>query len=158
MKAITLTQPWASLVAAGSKRIETRSWSSAYRGPLAIHAAKGWKADDRTAAVCEPFYKHLRAALGPEANVVADLPRGAILAVVQLVDVVRIGPRLPVDVFARFMVAPDEEAFGNYAPGRFAWLLNHPIVVPPEPIEARGALSLWDVPPSIETALWRAAA
>src|SRR5690348_17556570 len=42
MKALTLTQPWASLVAIGAKRIETRSWSTSYRGPLAIHAAKGF--------------------------------------------------------------------------------------------------------------------
>jgi activating signal cointegrator 1 len=42
MKAITLTQPWATLVAIGAKRIETRSWPTNYRGPLAIHAAKGF--------------------------------------------------------------------------------------------------------------------
>ncbi len=40
MKAISLHQPWASLVATGVKTIETRSWSTKYRGPLAIHAAK----------------------------------------------------------------------------------------------------------------------
>lgn len=40
MKALTLWQPWASLIALGIKRIETRSWSTNYRGPLAIHAAK----------------------------------------------------------------------------------------------------------------------
>jgi hypothetical protein len=31
MKALTLTQPWASLVAFKAKRIETRSWSTNYR-------------------------------------------------------------------------------------------------------------------------------
>ena len=40
MKALTLWQPWASLIAVGAKTIETRSWSTKYRGPLAIHAAK----------------------------------------------------------------------------------------------------------------------
>jgi activating signal cointegrator 1 len=39
MKALSLWQPWASLVALGVKTIETRSWSTSYRGPLAIHAA-----------------------------------------------------------------------------------------------------------------------
>lgn len=38
MKALTLHQPWASLVALGVKTIETRSWATRYRGPLAIHA------------------------------------------------------------------------------------------------------------------------
>jgi hypothetical protein len=42
VKAITLQQPWASLIALGAKSVETRSWSTAYRGPLAIHAGKKW--------------------------------------------------------------------------------------------------------------------
>src|SRR3954451_22243677 len=40
--ALTLTQPWATLVAIGAKQIETRSWGTSYRGWLAIHAAKGY--------------------------------------------------------------------------------------------------------------------
>ncbi len=46
MKAITEPQPWASLIAAGVKTILTRSWSSEYRGPLAIHAGKHRPAHD----------------------------------------------------------------------------------------------------------------
>ena len=40
MKAITVWQPWASLLVSGRKRYETRSWATTYRGPIAIHAAK----------------------------------------------------------------------------------------------------------------------
>ena len=39
MKAITIWQPWASLIACGAKKYETRSWPTKYRGPIAIHAA-----------------------------------------------------------------------------------------------------------------------
>lgn len=39
MKAITIWQPWASLLAHRVKTYETRSWATAYRGPIAIHAA-----------------------------------------------------------------------------------------------------------------------
>jgi hypothetical protein len=42
IKCISLWQPWASLVAVGAKRIETRGWATAYRGRLGIHAAKRW--------------------------------------------------------------------------------------------------------------------
>ena len=42
MKALTVRQPWASLIAAGVKTIETRSWATSFRGPLAIHAGKRW--------------------------------------------------------------------------------------------------------------------
>src|SRR6266699_6473957 len=60
--ALTMTDPWGSLVAAGAKRIETRSWSTAYRGPLAIHVAKTLPA--RAEALCyeEPFCQALEAA------------------------------------------------------------------------------------------------
>lgn len=40
MKALTIRQPWASLIAVGVKTIENRSWGTKHRGPLAIHAAK----------------------------------------------------------------------------------------------------------------------
>ena len=40
MKALSLTQPWATLVVIGAKRIETRFWHTSYVGPLLIHAAK----------------------------------------------------------------------------------------------------------------------
>lgn len=40
MKALTVRQPWASLIACGAKTIETRSWRTSYRGWLAIHAGK----------------------------------------------------------------------------------------------------------------------
>lgn len=39
MKALSLRQPWASLIAEGRKTIETRTWHTHYRGPLAIHAS-----------------------------------------------------------------------------------------------------------------------
>ena len=38
MKALTIIQPWATLLAAGKKRIETRSWKTNYRGEILIHA------------------------------------------------------------------------------------------------------------------------
>jgi hypothetical protein len=40
VKALSLKQPWASLVAAGAKTIETRTWAPAYRGPLLIVSSK----------------------------------------------------------------------------------------------------------------------
>lgn len=38
MKAITILQPYASLIVAGAKQYETRSWDTPYRGIIAIHA------------------------------------------------------------------------------------------------------------------------
>ena len=40
MKAISIRQPFASLIVAGVKDIENRSWPTNYRGPVLIHAAQ----------------------------------------------------------------------------------------------------------------------
>jgi len=42
MKALSLQQPWAWLMTAGPKRIENRKWRTNYRGPVLVHASKGW--------------------------------------------------------------------------------------------------------------------
>ncbi len=40
MKAISIRQPFASLIVAGIKDIENRSWSTKYRGKILIHASR----------------------------------------------------------------------------------------------------------------------
>jgi hypothetical protein len=40
IKALSLKQPWANLVASGEKTIETRKWPADYRGPLLIVSSK----------------------------------------------------------------------------------------------------------------------
>ena len=42
MKALTICQPYAHLIAIGEKRVENRTWPTSYRGPLLIHAGKSW--------------------------------------------------------------------------------------------------------------------
>lgn len=137
MKALTLTQPWATLVAIEAKRIETRSWQTHYRGPLAIHAAKGLAGMRQRdfVALCgrAPFAPALAAAGYRDP---ADLPRGAIVAVAELVAIERIE--------AATMPDEPERSFGDYRPGRYAWhLAGVRRLVSPRP--ARGALGLWSV-------------
>lgn len=45
MVCLGLWNPWAVLLVAGAKRVETRSWPIRHRGPLLIHAAKHWSKD-----------------------------------------------------------------------------------------------------------------
>jgi hypothetical protein len=154
VRAISLWQPWASLVAIGAKRIETRHWSTTYRGPLAIHAAKKWSRDLELTAREHPFEAALRAG---SAWPPADLPFGAIVAVCELHSCNEILGRSATDVslmrFGGFpmvgggydVVTVDEEAFGDYEPGRFAWRLSH-VRKLPKPIPFRGAQGFFDVP------------
>lgn len=43
MKALSVKQPWANLIASGTKTIETRLWPTDYRGPLLIVSSKAPK-------------------------------------------------------------------------------------------------------------------
>lgn len=154
MKALTLTQPWASFVAHGAKRIETRSWRTNYRGLLAIHAAKGFPAECRDLCWTSPFFEALHGhgyfppapAEGEPPTVL--LPRGGIVAVVTLEDVVKTETIEPLFKTGRFL--PHERAFGDYTPGRFGWLFSPTVLRLAVPVPCRGALGLWDISPGLE--------
>lgn len=138
-KALSLTQPWATLIALKAKRVETRSWSTHFRGPVAIHAAKGFPASARDLCWTLPFGD----ALGDLTP--SKLPVGAIVATAYI-D----GCRFTEDV-ARQLDEP-ELSFGDYSPGRFAWFLSS-IIALDKPIPCKGALGLWTIPPDIRAQL-----
>lgn len=137
MKAITLTQPWASAVALGYKRVETRSWRTTYRGPIAIHAAKGF-----------PGYAKEFAGLEFAAGRFPDgrLPRGAIVARAVLRDCERTEEAAITISQADARWWGLEHLYGDYAPGRWAWFLSE-IEPLAEPVFVRGALGLWEWEP-----------
>jgi len=140
MKALTLTQPWATLVALGAKRIETRSWQSSYRGPLAIHAAKGMPTSCRELCNAEPFRSVLLRGLGITDDAPrwdAILPRGEILALVKLS---RIDPTGNI----RTTLSSQERAFGDYGDHRYAWTLSNLLVLNDPRPKVAGHLSLWE--------------
>jgi len=146
MKVLTLTQPWASLVANGSKKIETRSWRTNYRGPIAIHAAKGFPKWAQDECALPAF----RDAIWP--LTVSMLPTGVILCTTTLIDCKAMGnedadPHFDDDTLfdIGWGLTPSERRFGNYEDGRFAWILSD-INVLAEPISAKGALGLWEFP------------
>jgi hypothetical protein len=140
VKAISLWQPWATLVACGAKRIETRSWPTPYRGPLAIHAAKRWTIDEQVLLSDPHFRAALAVALQEKVWQGPNLPLGSVVALATLRDCL---PTTPANL-ARLGIAEDpwEAEFGNYAPGRFMWVLEDVLSV--VPIPARGAQGLWD--------------
>jgi hypothetical protein len=137
MKAITIRQPWATLVALGAKRIETRSWSTQYRGPLAIHASKSFTPLDREHCHGRYVRRRLREAGIEDPD---DLPLGKVVAVAELVDCVRM-TREFIDRLKE--TRPGEYSFGFYRPGRWSWHLRKVRPVEP-PARAHGRLSVWE--------------
>jgi len=157
LKAITLTQPWASLVMCGAKKIETRSWRTKYQGRVVIHAAKGMPMPALALAMGlsavsgfreAPMFKAALDRAGLQGD---HLPRGVALGVVTLVGcypIIRGYPEGMVNtagVFGYHQPAKDtdEYAFGDWGPGRWAWVLNDPRPFV-EPFPCRGSLGLWD--------------
>lgn len=132
MKAITLWQPWASLIFTGWKRFETRSWPTFYRGPLAIHAAKRPCPDIRWD---EPLGDLLIDEFG--GHWALDLPRGAVIGTVDLVQCLST---------EAFDVDAPEQLCGDWSPGRYAWKLENPHKFA-VPIPANGAQGFWEWTP-----------
>lgn len=185
MKALTIYQPWASLIALGAKTIETRSWRTSYRGPLAIHAgttlALLGDAPDAWRAFPLEVYTSTRSAdaprrFPPDVQSVDPLPRGAVVATATLVDCVPINPSAaqigegadgllvlsdrgeggwwPFGAHLRgdertygpahhYVAGPSEQPYGDFAPGRWAWLLANvqPLT---RPVPAKGRQGLWE--------------
>lgn len=129
MKAITLHQPWASLIFTGWKKFETRSWPTFYRGPLAIHAAKRHCPDIRCD---EPLGDLLIDEFG--GHWAMDLPRGAVIGTVDLVQCLNV---------EAFDADAPEQLCGDWSPGRYAWKLENPHKFA-VPIPASGAQGFWD--------------
>lgn len=133
MKALSLHQPWASLVAHGLKKIETRGPRSPrrYRGPLLIHAAKVFDADAYH-ALWERF-DEVRCAWLESVP-----PLGAIVAVARVVDIREMTPEWIAEQ------TPLERAVGDWQPGRFGWVLED-VRRFAEPIPYAGKQGLFEV-------------
>lgn len=145
MKALTIWQPWASLLALGQKKYETRSRPFRYRGLIAIHAAQYRKLPPdiyqalysalKTKGFHEPSYEksllyHL------EQGFMAQY-FGTVIAETELVDC-----HLIDEAFVA-KLPPGEVRMGDFTPGRFAFefadmkCLNKPVPV-------KGAQGLWN--------------
>ncbi len=142
MKALTIWQPWASLLASGRKKYETRSWATSYRGPIAIHAAKrpvrqtidelvadrgdGWTTLD--------YFESLFMRPGE----LDHLPTGVVVGTALLTRCNLITE----DFVAK--LTPMELALGDFTLGRYAWEFHGRIPLD-SPIPAKGMQGLWEL-------------
>ena len=166
MRALTLHQPWASLIAVGAKRIETRSWPVPSTQPvgtenyskIAIHAGKtiirapfdykptseqmrgiNWQYDPN-----RRFHERVSHYLGR--NWKDKLPTGCIVATA-IIERCVIMNRENEHLWPA--KDSDERLFGEYDYGRCMWFLTDIEPVDP-PINIRGYQGLWTVPDSID--------
>lgn len=136
MKALTVSQPFASLIASGEKWIENRSWKTNYRGLLAIHAGVGTQYMPK---------KEL-----------ARYPNGCIIAVGELAACVRLSEikdrNMTIEARNR-RIAGTERTWGDadwhpHAEGPYCWILDR-VRRLNEPIKAVGKQGMWNIDPAI---------
>lgn len=120
MKALTLWQPWASLIIDGRKTVETRPVPWHFIGRFAVHA--GLKVD-REACI--------RFGYDPD-----TIPRGAVLGTVLKTGLIH---------FENSVIGPNYVAdeYGDFTPGRYGYPLER-VLKFPNPIPAIGHQGFWD--------------
>lgn len=125
MKVLTVQQPFASLIASGLKEYEFRTWRTAYRGEILIHAAK--KTD--------------RGAMARLADLCPEYPTGCIMARATLTDCVRVDDafrdvlrQMHPTVYAGITESPAWEGYG----------FRLEDIRPVGPVAAKGMLGLWE--------------
>lgn len=136
MRAITICQPYASLIANPPhvKRIENRTWPTRYRGDIAIHAGKStlWI---RTWSGAMP----------------RPMPFGAIVAVARLYDCLELASALEAIARGEGGAAHAELLIqSDHAGGPFCWMFDmiRPLA---EPVYCPGAQGMWFVPPRLSS-------
>ena len=149
MKALTLHQPWATLIAAGVKKMETRSWGpprSLIGHRIALHAGKQLIKSQN--GLGTGTWEMMNRLYGPDWS---DLiPRGKVVATALLADASRVlaldletgratlGGSSPRTVLA--------DPYGDFSPGRWLWFLEDVQPCNP-PVPASGAQGLWNWEP-----------
>ena len=128
LTAITLHQPWASLVAKGCKQYETRDWPTSYRGPIIIHAGRKPKGK-------QELREHDKVLVSFKDLLNEDCPYSAVVAIAELTDVI-----LMTEEFINQQY-PTELRCGNWKIGRYAFKLENIRAI--APIPATGKQGLW---------------
>lgn len=129
MKVLSLTEPFATLIADGKKRIETRSWKTNYRGELYIHASMTKVSKENLND------KELMALVD-----INKLNFGKIICKCKLVDCLYM-----TNEYVNWMKNNNYQEYvcGGYQEGRYAWILED-VEILDEPLEVKGHLGIWN--------------
>lgn len=140
MRALTVYQPHAMMLAIGLRTIETRGWLTPYRGPMLIHAAKRWNnsiAEDCRFAGNQVRRQYDTLKLTESQITIADTPwgetRGCVLAIATLSDCIPI----PEPCGTEF-----DTCWGGFGPGRYGFVLTD-LRTLSKPVPAVGEQQLW---------------
>lgn len=129
MRVLSIKEPFASLVALGIKKIETRSWKTNYRGEIYIHASltKNVIKDEKR--------KEKLLSLFPDNY---DFKQGYIICKAYLKDCIYMDE----EFISNIKKDETEYLCGHYDVGRYAWVLEN-VELLDKVIPAKGKLGIW---------------
>jgi hypothetical protein len=140
MKALSIKQPWASLIAHGIKDIENRTWKTNFRGRIYIHVsgvsagspAQVLNKDQLNSFLMKAFFRYSD----------TSLIKSAIIGEVDIIDCVINHPSIWADKGKLF----DLNGYGhteNYKP-TYNWVLANPVLYDKPILNVKGKLSFWE--------------
>ena len=125
MKALSIRQPWAWLIAHGHKPIENRDWPTSFRGRFLIHASKGmtkFEYEDCAELVAAIYRKTDKAISLPA---FADLERGGIVGIGEIIGCL-------------------DDSSSYWFSGKYGFVVHNAAPLPFRPY--KGQLGFFDVP------------
>lgn len=159
MKCLSLWDPWATLMMIGAKKIETRSWSTDYRGWVAIHAGLNFPSEARRAWCGGGPIRRELLLHGRGDPMMSRCP--GIIAVGWLQECGQIMSEdcspMATNWSAGAVYPPSapELHYGDYTPGRFAWIFRD-VQRLAVPVPYRGRQKLFNIPDDLLAGKWRA--
>lgn len=135
MKALTISQPFATMIAEGTKWIENRVWATSYRGPVAIHAGMGTQYLTK--------------------DQLAKYPVGMVIAVADIVGcqsmttIEACGLGLSANQLIPGTQITFEQAYQHpHCEGPYCWILANVRKV--KPVKVTGRQRLWNLPEGLQ--------
>lgn len=156
LPALTIYQPWCSLIAVGAKRFETRSWAPPVRHigyRWALHAGAQRPTPSLLRGLTVKDTQAMELALGIPLGGWQRLPLASVVAFGKLAGAYRVGRRngmeLETDALVpgslaldRITLNPTEDVMGDYSAGRWLWWFDD-VAALKTPIPAKGRQGVW---------------
>jgi len=129
MKALSIKQPWASLIAHGIKDIENRTWRTHFRGKIYIHASS------KTKEMLGLLNKRQVSYLRDKSNLEFEFTTSAIIGEVEIIDC----------VINHESVWAEKTDFSQEDPQTiWNWVLSNPVLYEKPILNVKGKLSFWE--------------
>lgn len=153
-KALSIKQPWASLIAHGIKDIENRTWKTNFRGRIYIHTSGKWTAESAEISINNPnvkqalesvgmIHKYDVESIGHKGYSFSGLIHGAIIGEVDIVDCVIDHPSIWAEKISEsnYQIA----AILNVNPKPiYNWVLANAVLYEKPILHVKGKLSFWE--------------